>query len=167
MLLIMFNLFRQKPVTPQKPKTLGQLGEEFAQQEYIRRGYKVVASNFFNKKGLRKGEVDFIAVNKERIAFVEVKTRHALSKRFGTGAEAVNVFKQTKLLKAVKIFLLQESKYNHLAPGIDVCEVTYNELDPVRGKSTSGANKGLVASNGVDSPPFCAKILVNVVEDWN
>ncbi|MFA5991018.1 MAG: YraN family protein [Candidatus Doudnabacteria bacterium] len=142
----MFNFFKSKPIPTQKPKTLGQRGEEFAQQEYIRRGYKVVASNFFNKKGLRKGEVDFIAVNKERIAFVEVKTRHALNKKFGTGTEAVNVFKQTKLLKAVKIFLQQELKYSHLAPGIDVCEVMYNELD---------------------SQPFCAKILVNVVEDWN
>lgn len=142
----MFNLFKPKPAVPQKPKTLGQRGEEFAQQEYIRRGYKVVASNFFNKKGLRKGEVDFIAVNKERIAFVEVKTRNALNKRFGTGAEAVNMFKQVKILKAVKIFLQQESQYNQLAPGIDVCEVMYNELD---------------------SQPFCAKILMNVVEDWN
>jgi Holliday junction resolvase-like predicted endonuclease len=90
--------------------------------------------------------VDFIAVNKERIAFVEVKTRNALNKRFGTGAEAVNMFKQVKILKAVKIFLQQESQYNQLAPGIDVCEVIYNELD---------------------SQPFCAKILMNVVEDWN
>lgn len=137
----MFNPFKSKSV---KPKTLGQLGEEFAQDEYKKKGFKIIASNFFNKKGLRKGEVDFIATNGMQIVFVEVKTRHSFDKKFGSGAEAVNVYKQTKLLKAVKIFLLQNPKYFKLTPQIDVCEVKYNELD---------------------NPPFCAKIISNAVED--
>src|SRR5579864_7807709 len=97
----MFGFLKSKI---QKPKPLGQLGEEFAQEEYKRRGFSIIASNFFNKKGLRLGEVDFIATAKNRIIFVEVKTRNAASEKFGTGAEAVNAFKQIKLLKAVKTF---------------------------------------------------------------
>ena len=139
----MFNLF--KPAL-KKPKSLGQLGEEFAQGEYKKRGYKIIAANFFNKKGLRKGEVDFIAANKQEIVFVEVKTRHTQSLKFGTGAEAVNVFKQLKLLKAVKIFLQQNPKYQSLRPQIDVCVVAYSELDKQQ---------------------FSATIIANAVEDWN
>src|SRR4051812_44319708 len=103
----------------QKPKSLGQLGEEFAQEVYKNRGYEIVAANFFNKKGLRKGEIDFIAANKQLVIFVEVKTRHTGPNRFGKGAESVNIFKQIKLLKAVKIFLLQNPKYRELQPQID------------------------------------------------
>lgn len=139
----MFNFLKN---LKQKPKSLGQRGEEFAQAEYKKRGYKIIAANFFNKKGLRKGEVDFIVKNKKEIIFVEVKTRHVLSAKYGTGAEAVNAFKQLKLLKAVKIFLLQHPKYQDLQPKIDVCVVRYNELD---------------------SPAFSAIIIPNAVEDWN
>lgn len=111
------------------PKSLGQQGEEFAQKEYEKAGYKIVAANFFNRKGLRLGEIDFVAVNKEKIIFVEVKTRNSLVSKFGSGAEAVNQFKQIKLLKAVRIFLQKHQKYNHLQPQIDVCLVQYSEVD--------------------------------------
>ena len=130
----------------QKPKSLGQLGEEYAQREYKKRGYKIVAANFFNRKGKRLGEIDIVAADKKKIIFVEVKTRHINDKKFGTGAEAVNIFKQLKILKAVKIFLLKNRKYADLQPQIDVCVVDYNELD---------------------INPFCAKIISNAVEDWS
>lgn len=145
----MFGLFNSKSNSPtgeQKLKTLGQRGEEFAQTEYVRRGYKIIASNFFNKKGLRKGEVDFIAVKDRQIIFVEVKTRNSRAKKFGGGEEAVNFYKQAKLLQAVKIFLLQNRQYAEHRPQVDVCVVTYREFDNF---------------------PFCAKIITNAVEDWN
>lgn len=121
----MLNFFKQKS---EKPKSLGQLGEELAQGEYKSRGYTVIAANFFNKKGLRKGEVDVIAIDadKKHIVFVEVKTRKDHDSMFGTGMEAVNYFKQRKLLAAVKVFLLQNPKYALLQPRIDVCEIILN-----------------------------------------
>lgn len=138
----MFKFFKSKTT---EVKTLGQLGEEFAQGEYKKRGYKIIAANFFNKKGLRKGEVDFIAADKQTIVFVEVKTRQNQNSRFGSGAEAVNYFKQIKLLKAVKIFLLENPAYQKLRPQIDVCIVT----------------------SQLDKPSFSAIILTNAVEDLN
>ena len=138
----MFNLLRTSP----KVKTLGQAGEEIAQAEYKKRGYEIVAANFFNKKGLRLGEVDFIAKNKKQLVFVEVKTRAVLKGKFGTPEEAVNIFKQMKILKAVKIFLQKNLKYAQFAPQIDVCVV---ELE------------------NIDKSPKSVKIITNAVEDWN
>ncbi len=64
----MFNWIKKKTLSLEKPKSLGQLGEEFGQSEYRRRGYKILAANFFNRKGLRFGEIDFIAKDKEGIS---------------------------------------------------------------------------------------------------
>lgn len=140
----MFNFLKSKP---QKPKTLGQLGEEFAQGQYKKQGYEILTANFFNKKGKRLGEIDFVAKNKEKLVFVEVKTRTALSsEKFGTAAEAVNAFKQQKILRAVKVFLLGNRQYQNLRPQIDVCTVSFSELD---------------------KPSFSAIIIPNAVEDWS
>jgi putative endonuclease len=154
----------------QKPKTLGQLGEEFAQEEYRRRGYKIIAANFFNPRGLRLGEIDFIAKDKTRIIFVEVKTRTIGDIKFGSAGEAVNTFKQIKLLKSAKIFLLKNQQYQSLTPQIDVCAVEFSPVDPVRNRPAEGtatAARGRLVSNGVDKNFRIAKILSNAVEDWN
>ena len=129
-----------------KIKSLGQIGEEAAQEEYKKRGFKIIAQNEYNKKGLRLGEIDFIATNNQKIVFIEVKTRSITSTKFGSGAEAVNQFKQIKILKAVKIFLQKNQNYQKLQPQIDVCVMEYNEVD----KSFEPA-----------------KIIANAVEDWN
>ena len=138
----MFNWLKKDP----SQKSLGQRGEEFARQEYRRRGYKIVAANFFNKKGLRLGELDFVAADRNRVVFVEVKTRNLSAAKFGGGAEAVDRFKQIKLLKAVKVFLQKNPKYGNLQPQIDVCLVEYSE---------------------VDNSFRPAIIIPNAVEDWN
>jgi putative endonuclease len=140
----MLNWLKPKPKI-QPLKTLGQCGEEFAQEVYRQKGFEIVGTNVYNKKGLRKGEVDFIAKDKQKIIFVEVKTRSGISK-FGRGEEAVNFFKQQKLLKAVKLYLLQNQEYLKLQPQIDVCVIEHNELD---------------------NSFKCAKILMNAVEDTN
>ena len=106
----------------------------------------VPSRNEFNRQGLRLGEIDFIAHTKIDIAFVEVKTRTQERDLFGAGFEAVNRFKQQKLLKAVHSFRNRHSQFNLLRPHIDVCVV-------------------LVAS--LDRQDFSVKIIENSVEDWN
>jgi putative endonuclease len=137
----MFGLFKKSV----KLKSLGQLGEEAAQEEYKKLGYKVIAANEYNKKGKRQGEIDFIATDKSKIVFVEVKTRNASADRFGSGAEAVNIYKQQKILRAVKMYFLRNQQYQNLQPQIDVCVIEYSEVD----KSFKPA-----------------KIIANAVEDW-
>jgi uncharacterized protein (TIGR00252 family) len=139
----MFNLFKSQP---SKPKSLGQIGEEFAQKEYKKLGYKIIATNEYNKKGKRLGEIDFIAADKHKIVFVEVKTRNSSSNKFGSGIEAVNVYKQQKILRAVKMYFLRNQKYQNLQPQIDVCVLEY-----------LGVDKGFKP----------AIIIPNAVEDWN
>ena len=137
----MFNLLKPKSA---KPKTLGQLGEELAQKEYQKQGFQIIAQNEFNKKGLRRGEVDFIAKNSRDIVFVEVKTRTGALGKYGTPEDSVNIFKQRKILAAVKIYLSTNPKYFSLKPRIDVC---------------------VVESSEIDKTLKCAKIITNAVED--
>lgn len=144
-LMSIFSRKNQDKV-PQKPPILGQLGEWWAQDEYRKRGYQIVAANEYNKKGKRAGEIDFIAKNKTSIVFVEVKTRTAGVDTYGKGVESVNVYKQRKLLLAVKMYLLRNPHYTELRPQIDVCAI-------------------LVAD--VDKPLYSVKIIENSVEDWN
>jgi len=183
----MFNWFK-KSSEEEKPKTLGQIGEEIAQEEYKKKGFKIIAKNEYNKKGRRLGEIDFIAKNKAQIIFVEVKTRVEDKGYFGTAIESVDHFKQIKLLKAVKMFFLRNQYALKLKPQIDVCVIKITDfsrlrlvatkpnkyividgIDPVR----SQAPKALAdafwhrTSNGVDRIPHSATIIPNAVEDWN
>ncbi len=135
-----------KTSEPQKPKTLGQVGEEIAQKEYEKKGFKIIAKNEFNKKGKRLGEIDFIAANKHQIIFVEVKTRQSEKGFFGGPLEAVDRFKQLKILKAVKLYLQKNQNLANLRPQIDVCAIILSDIDKV---------------------PESVKIYMNAVEDWN
>lgn len=115
-----------------KPKTLGVLGEEWALKEYRKLGYKLVKKNYFNKKGIRLGEIDFIVRKADQLVFVEVKARTVEEGRFGRGAEAVDKFKQVKILRSVKQFLGSHLDLQNLAPRIDVCEVVVEDFDKAR-----------------------------------
>jgi putative endonuclease len=142
--MLRWSLFKSSTV--EKPKSLGQLGEEWAQEEYRKRGYKIIAKNEYNKKGKQLGEIDFIARKGSVLAFVEVKTRTAGVDRYGKGVESVNQFKQIKILKAVKLYLSKHPELLQLQPRIDVC--------------------GIEVEN-VDKKQYSAIILENAVEDWN
>lgn len=156
----MLGFFTKKP----EELTLGQIGEEFAQRYYEQLGFTIVAKNEYNKKGKQLGEIDFIAKNKEQIVFVEVKTRQRPEGRFGSGEEAVNNFKQIKILKAVKIFLLKHTEYAAHSPRIDVCVVLAENLSGLRQVSVSPLKYVLEAK--LDKLPFSVKLVVNAVEDW-
>jgi putative endonuclease len=135
-----FDWFKAKP-----PLSLGQQGEKLAQAAYRKKGFAILESNYFNRRGKRLGEIDFICKNKEAIIFVEVKTRTQQTGQFGSGAEAVDKFKQQKFLKAVKIYLQQHPEHRALRPSIDVCVVELTAID----KSAKSV-----------------MIIPNAVEDW-
>lgn len=138
--------WKQKDTSPVKPKTLGQMGEEWAQAEYTKQGYAVIARNEYHHAGKRLGEIDFICRDSQTLIFVEVKTRTCGVDKFGTAAEAVNSFKQRKMLKAIKQYLLKHQELAHLRPQIDVC---------------------LIDVTNVDKSLYSARIIMNSVEDWN
>lgn len=138
---------RKKSIAePERPKTLGQRGEEWAQDEYKKRSYVVLAKNEYHHKGKRLGEIDFICRDSRTLIFVEVKTRTAGADKFGSAVEAVDMYKQRKMLKAIKLYLLKHPELLNLRPQIDVCVIEVVDVD-----------KSL----------YSAKILMNSVEDWN
>ena len=82
-----------------KYRTLGERGEEAACGFLRRRGYRVVTTRLRR----RYGEIDIIAVQKQTVVFVEVKTR----RRNDTTqpAEAVDHRRQQRLTRAALAFL--------------------------------------------------------------
>lgn len=138
--------WKKKTTETEKPKTLGQLGEEWAQAEYTKQGYAVIARNEYHHKGKRLGEIDFICRDSQTLIFVEVKTRTTGAVKFGTAAEAVDVYKQKKMLRAIKLYLLKHPEFVNLRPQIDICVIEVTD---------------------VDNSLYSATIIMNSVEDWN
>ncbi|OGG05879.1 hypothetical protein A2872_02670 [Candidatus Gottesmanbacteria bacterium RIFCSPHIGHO2_01_FULL_42_12] len=64
-------------------KITGQLGENFATDHLINKGYQILERNFHNKFG----EIDIIAKKGDILIFVEVKTK--IGDFFGTPEEMV------------------------------------------------------------------------------
>lgn len=100
-------------------RRFGAVGERVAQKYMINKGYKIITTNFYTKKG----EIDIIAVKDKIIVFVEVKTRS--NNKFGTPAMAVNYKKKQHIKIAAKIYLLIHKLYQHNVR-FDVIEVVVN-----------------------------------------
>ena len=75
-------------------KLLGQEGEDRAAKFLIEQGYRILERNYRTKSG----EIDLIALHKDEVVFVEVKTR--TSDAFGAPELAVNPRKQRSMIKA-------------------------------------------------------------------
>ena len=80
----------------------GKYGEELAAEFLIKSGYKIIDKNY---KFSRYGEIDIIALEKDTLCFIEVKTR--TNNNFGSGLEAVTKEKlmNTKNRKVCKTAL--------------------------------------------------------------
>lgn len=102
-------------------KEIGTYGEQRAKNYLLKNGYEIVDSNYHS----RFGEIDIIAVKKNIIAFVEVKTRSDGS--MVKPVEAVNLKKAEKIIKTAHMYMT-EKKIN-LQPRFDICEVTFNSCE--------------------------------------
>lgn len=99
-----------------KRHIIGKIGEDLAVKYLERTGYKILEKNF----ECRQGEIDIIALDKNEIIFIEVKTRTNI--KYGHPIEAVNGIKQKHLLKAVKYYLYSRNLENEYVR-IDVVEI--------------------------------------------
>lgn len=112
---------------------VGQMGEDFAAQFLIRRGLRLVCSNFKvpigrNRRGAAvTGEIDLIALDNEIVCFVEVKTRS--TDEFAAPEAAVDLRKQRQITRTAriyrKIFALENLKFRY-----DVVSVVLNKEKP-------------------------------------
>lgn len=83
-----------------RPAT-GRLGEDVAELQYVRRGFRVLARNW----RCRIGELDLVLARGDLLVVCEVKTRRGTG--FGGGYEAVDARKRQKLRAVAEAFLLQ------------------------------------------------------------
>ncbi len=99
---------------------VGKRGEQIAARYLKRHGYDIIERNIH----VSHQEIDIIAINRECIAFVEVKTRvldPGRADRYTAPAAAVNVEKRRFLLKAASAYMAEHGY--ELQPRMDVVEV--------------------------------------------
>ncbi len=94
---------------------IGMLGEDYAEESLVRDGYVIVKRNYRCKYG----EIDIIAYKDGVHVFVEVKTRKG--NLYGEPAEAVNYFKQQKIMRSALFYM----KRDDIDMRFDVFEVIY------------------------------------------
>ena len=106
-------------MTKKKEKTQkqkkGGFGEDAACLYLTKKGYNITARNYRSKSG----EIDIIAENSERLAFIEVKTRKLLG--MGRPSDAVDYKKKAKIIKTAQIYLLYNSTDKSIA--FDIIEI--------------------------------------------
>ena len=76
------------------------LGEDRATQYLSSKGYKILERNYSK----RYGEIDIVALFKNTLVFVEVKTRS--SNQFGSPLEAITPWKIRQLIKTSEYYKL-------------------------------------------------------------
>ena len=97
----------------------GRIGEDISVQYLQQIGYKIVERNFECKQG----EIDIIAIDKEEIVFVEVKTRN--TDYFIQPFEAVDFKKQKAIIKVANAYI--RSRNIDLEARFDVISIVQNE----------------------------------------
>lgn len=82
---------------------LGKRGEQEAKKYLEKLTYSMVTRNF----KCPYGEIDIIAMDKNELVFVEVKTR--CSKKYGEAREAVDKIKSKHIKKAANFYIYKNS----------------------------------------------------------
>ena len=85
---------------------LGNNGEEIAQKYLIKQGYKILETN---RRFSRFCEIDIIAIDKNTLVFVEVKTRKTTI--CGHPLEAITKTKYTNIKQGLFIYLQEHPEY--------------------------------------------------------
>ena len=102
-------------------KQIGKYGEQLAQNFLIKKGYKILETNFHYSK---IAEIDIIALKNNTLHFVEVKTRKSTA--FGTPTEAVTYAKLNSIYTCAKYYM-QNSKNHYKGVQIDVIGIILNK----------------------------------------
>jgi putative endonuclease len=84
----------------------GKAGEEIAAEYLKKKGYKILATNWRSARN----EIDIIALDKDFLVVVEVKTRH--SNFAGEPETAVTRDKQKALIRAANTYIRQNGVEN-------------------------------------------------------
>ena len=87
-------------------KVVGNYGENLA-AEYLRDiGYRIVSRNY----NTQVGEIDIIALDKDYLVFIEVKSRN--STKYGYPHEAVDYIKKGRIIDTALYYIAQNNIVN-------------------------------------------------------
>jgi putative endonuclease len=84
-------------------KALGNFGENLAAKYYLRRGYKIVARNYWTLYG----EIDLVVQKEKHIFLIEVKTRRG--SRYGWAEETISQKKIQNIVRSYSV--LQKAEH--------------------------------------------------------
>lgn len=104
-------------------KNKGKYGEDIAVNYLIKNNYKILDRNYHFS---RYGEIDIIALDKNTLCFIEVKTRS--SNAFGAPLEAITRTKLDKIRKSALSYL-QNSKIFYKNYRIDAISIFLKSED--------------------------------------
>lgn len=98
----------------------GRTGEELVRDYLHSKGYSILENNYRNKIG----EIDIIAMDKDILVFIEVKTRTSTS--YGYAFEAVDARKQKKIVYSSMVYVKYKNLGN-LQLRYDIIEVYFQK----------------------------------------
>ena len=110
-------------ISPDFRKRLGVNGEDIACDYLENQGIKVVERNV----RFKPGELDIVAVDKNRLCFIEVKTRKSL--KYGRPSLAITATKQYTIRALAQLYLKTHPIYKSYIPRIDVIEIVISDDD--------------------------------------
>ena len=108
-------------------KDTGRRGESIVEKKYLEQGFRLLERNYIFPRGKQTGELDLIFIKQQQLVFVEVKTRS--NSAYGSAFEAVDFFKQRKLVKTAKLYLHLHPAYRDYNYRIDVAAVDIDNKD--------------------------------------
>ncbi len=100
-------------------KRLGVQGEDIACAYLKAQDIRVIDRNV----RFKLGEIDIVALDGNRICFIEVKTRSSLE--YGRPSLAVNYKKQRTIRQLAEIYCKYHPEYGSRSPRIDVIELLF------------------------------------------
>lgn len=100
-------------------QALGKLGEDLAARHLQQSGYTILQRNY----RCPAGEMDIVARQGDRLAFVEVRTRRGTS--YGTPKESITWRKQERLVRIAGTYL-QEHRLSDADWGIDAVAIRFS-----------------------------------------
>ena len=99
---------------------IGKLGENEAAKYLQEKGYKILDKNF----SCKRGEIDIIALEKDEIVFIEIKSRE--NTKYGLPSEAVDKRKLEHIYKTAEYYLYTRNLQSQKCR-IDVIEIYIKE----------------------------------------
>ena len=111
---------------------IGKSGEEIASNYLLKKGYKILFRNYHSQFG----EIDIIALDKDTLVFIEVKTR---TSNLEAAFSSVSFLKQQKLTKTALDFLSKNYEYEDFLTRFDVIVVLFDQREEYRIKHMADA----------------------------